>query len=409
MASEFRGQGAEVRGQNHLTSDFWLLTSECRPVVLSALLVLAGCAELTPLGPPVSLPGTSSLHVPESGYKDYTGVIHIHTKYSDGAGTFEDIARVANAQRLDYLITTDHNTLRPLHEGKQGWYGTTLVLVGTELSTRGGHYVALNVTDEIDYHKLPTQRIIDEVNRQGGLGFIAHPYYKKRRWTDWTVHGFLGIEGYNVAHDTLDENWFRLALWTLSVPAEPFYLSIIDRPYDPLRKWDELMAQRGRVVGIGGSDAHEIRVLGLKFAPYHIMFRLARTHLLIRSDTVTDLAVYEALRSGHVYFSIELDAEAKGFSFVAERGTRVVGVMGDEVVLVPDLRLTASLPAAADLTLVKDGRPIATASGQAWQVPITQPGAYRLEAMRLGKPWIFSNPIYVRSTPLPQEPQEVAK
>ena len=378
----------------------------CRLLGLT-LLWLAGCAELTPLGPPIPRPGTAALHVPESGYTDYTGVIHIHTKYSDGAGTFEDIARAANAQRLDYLITTDHNTLRPLREGKQGWYGTTLVLVGTEISTRGGHYLALNVTEEIDHHKLPTQRIIDEVNRQGGLGFIAHPYYKKRRWTDWTVHGFIGIEGYNVAHDTLDENWFRLALWTLSVPAEPFYLSIIDRPYDPLRKWDELIAQGGRVVGIGGSDAHEIRALGLKFAPYDIMFRLARTHLLIPADTLTDHAIYEALRNGRAYFSIELGVEAKGFSFVAERGTRAVGVMGDEVVLAPDLRLIAALPAAADLALFKDGQPFATASGQMWQVPITQPGTYRLEAMRLGKPWIFSNPIYVRAAapPLPTQDQ----
>jgi hypothetical protein len=404
MVMMLKGQGAWGKGRGRRK----ISPAPCHLPLAVVLLLVTGCAVL----PTASLrqalpPKTSPPHaLLDDGYEDYVGVIHIHTTYSDGAGTFEEIARVANAQRLDYLIVTDHNTLKPLQDGKQGWYGMTLVLVGNELSTRGGHYLALNVTEEIDRNTLTTQQIIDEVNRQGGLGFIAHPYFKKRRWTDWTVTGFTGIEAYNVAHDTLDENKLRLALWTLSVPVEPFYLSIIDRPYDPLRTWDELTAQHGRVVGIGASDAHEVRVLGLKFAPYDIMFRLIRTHVLIPSKTFDAQAIYDALRNGRSYLSIELVAEARGFSFLAEDGQRVLGVMGDEVALEPDLRLTASLPTAAHLTLFRDGQPIATTTAQTWQVPVTLPGAYRLEAMRHGKPWIFSNPIYVRpATQIIDSPQ----
>ncbi len=341
----------------------------------------------------------------DDGYEDYVGVIHIHTHYSDGAGTFEDIARVANAQRLNYLITTDHNTLKPLRDGRQGWYGTTLILVGTELSTRGGHYLALNVTEEIDRHKLTTQQIIDEVNRQGGLGFIAHPYFAKRRWTDWTVTGFTGIEAYNVAHDTLDENRMRLVIWTLTVPAEPFYFSILDRPYDPLSAWDAMCARHGRVVGIGASDAHEVRVLGVKFAPYEAMFQLIRTHVLIPSTSLEPEGIYDALRQGHAYFAIELTAEAKGFSFMAEDGDTVLGIMGDEVPLAPALSLSAELSTPAQLTLFRDGQPIAASTGQRWRVPVAEAGAYRLEASRHAKPWIFSNPIYVRPQTTDHRPQ----
>ena len=334
----------------------------------------------------------------DDGYQDFVGVIHIHTQYSDGAGTYEEIARIANAQRLDYLIVTDHNTLKPLRDGKQGWHGTTLVLVGMEISTRGGHYVAMHVTQDIDRSKMTTQQIIDEVNRQGGLGFIAHPYFKKRPWTDWAVNGFTGIEAYNTVHDALDENRLRLVLWTLTVPQEPFYFSLIDRPDEPLRTWDEMIARHGRVVGIGSSDAHEVRVFGLKFAPYEMLFQLIRTHVLIPRGPLTDIGIYDALKKGHAYLAIELITEAKGFSFQADDGHQVLGIMGDEVALVPNLRLDVTLPAVAQLTLMKDGQPLSTMTASSWQVPVTTPGAYRIEAVRHGKPWIYSNPIYVRPT-----------
>jgi hypothetical protein len=207
-----------------------------------------------------------------------------------------------------------------------------------------------------------------------------------------------GIEGYNAAHDTLDENKWRLALWTLFSPRDPFYLSILDRPYDPLAIWDRLIAQRGRFVGIGSCDAHEFHVLGVKFAPYEDLFQLIRTHLLIPNGAPLDAdRLYGALKQGHAYFAMEVVGEVREFTFLAHRGEEVLGIMGDEVILVPNLELTATLPAPASLTLMKDGQAIATTIGSSWSVPVTEPGAYRLEAARVNKPWIFSNPIYVRS------------
>ena len=377
---------------------YGLWTRVCGPILV-LLALLTGCTAVTHVHPhPLPTSALPPMSETEAGYHDYIGVIHVHTTYShDAHGTFEHAVRVANAQRLDYLIITDHNTLRALREGKEGWHGTTLVLIGEEISTRSGHYLALNVHEEVS-RRLPTQQIIDEVNRQGGLGFIAHPYFKKRRWTDWSVTGYTGIETYNVAHDTLDENTLRLVLWTLGSPAEPFYLSILDRPYDPLAKWDELIRQRGPLVGIGSSDAHEIWVFGITFAPYEDLFQLVRTHLLIRSATLTPELVYDALRHGHAYVAIELIADARGFSFTVDDAHTVRGIMGDTITFEPGLHLSVSLPAIADLTLFRDGQAVDTRTDYAWQIPLIQPGAYRLEAIRHGKPWIFSNPIYVRPT-----------
>ena len=377
-----------------------------RLALLVGLIAAAGCTAA--IRPPRLLLGRAAAErrpqerQPLNGYYDHAGVIHIHTTYShDAHGSFEDVVRAANAQGLDFVVVTEHNTLQPLRDGRQGWHGAVLVLIGVEISTRSGHYLALNVREEIDRSQLFPQQIIDEVNRQGGLGFIAHPYFPKARWTDWTVTGITGIEVYNVAHDTMDENKGRLVLWTLSAPVGPFFYSILDRPYDPLAKWDELIAARGRMVGIGGADAHEFHLFGLVFAPYDIMFRMARTHVLTSSPHLTEEAVYGALRAGHAYVAIELVADARGFSFAAETDRGAAGVMGDEVVFEPGLRLVATLPAVATLALYRDGAPVASTIGRRWVVPITAPGAYRLEASRHEKPWILSNPIYVLPAPEP--------
>ena len=371
--------------------------SAWRLLALGWLLAAGGCSIIEPSARQVPKSSLPILEPLEDGYRDLAGIIHIHTRYSDGAGTFEEIARVANRLHLDFLVTTDHNTLRPLREGKQGWYGMTLILVGTEISTRAGHYLALNIHKEISRDQ-PTQAIIDEVNRQGGLGFIAHPYFSKRRWTDWTVTGYTGLEGYNAVHDAFDENPARLALWAMAAPPDALYLSILDRPYDPLAKWDALTRQGRQIIGIGSADAHELRIFGLKIAPYEVLFKLVRTHVLLADGVeLSDQRFYDALRRGHAYFSIDLVTDASGFTFMAEEQDRVLGIMGDEVRLGPGLQLAAQLPADGEMVLLRDGRPIARSSTRLWRTPVTEPGVYRMEATLHGKPWIFSNPIYVRN------------
>ena len=357
-------------------------------------LLLAGCGVFGTMRnhiPRTKRPGPEIL---DDGYSDHAGVIHIHTTYSDGAGTFEDVARAANQQHLDYRIVTDHNTLQPLRDGKQGWYGMTLVLVGTELSTPAGHYLAMGITEDISQHQ-PTQAIIDAVNTQGGLGFIAHPYFKKRRWTDWTVTGYTGMEAYNLVHDAYDENRWRLALWGVMTTPSQLYLSLVDRPYDPLSMWDRLLARHTKVVGIGSSDAHEFRLFGIKFAPYEILFQLVRTHILTTEPTLSPTVVYDALRRGHAYCSIDMVGDPTGFVFMTDDHTKPVAIMGDEVALRPDLQLTAVTPAPGEMSLFKDGVKIGTFTGTVWHVPVSEPGVYRLEVMRHGKPWIISNPMYL--------------
>ncbi len=366
-------------------------------------LLLAGCSTVPPRyqAPFLNMEQNKNTYSKEAdladdGYRDLTGVLHVHTRYSDGAGTFAYIGRVANEQNLDYLITTDHNTLKPLRDGKQGWYGKTLILVGTEISTADGHYVALNIKEEIDRERRSPQDIIDEVNKQGGLGFIAHPYVKKR-WTDWSVTGYTGIEIYNAAHDAVDENRTRMVVWTLAVAQDPFYYSMLDRPYDPLGIFDAMIKKHGRLVGIGSTDAHEHRVMGIRFAPYGILFRMVRTHLLVPDAPITPEVVYAAIRAGHAYVSFELVTKARGFTWSVKDKDQVIGIMGDAVNFREGLTLEAALPEIGYMTLFKDGEPIEDQVGKQGSFSVQGPGAYRLEVSRQAKPWILSNPIYIQA------------
>src|SRR3989338_4659658 len=92
-------------------------------LVACCLSLVTGCAAL-PLPFPLfqqEHASSQQTSILDDGYTDYAGVIHIHTTYShDAHGTFADVIRVANAQRLDYVVITEHNNLRALHEGKQG-------------------------------------------------------------------------------------------------------------------------------------------------------------------------------------------------------------------------------------------------------------------------------------------------
>ena len=149
----------------------------------------------------------------------------------------------------------------------------------------------------------------------------------------------------------------------------------------------------------------QFHVLGIKFAPYRIMFQLSRTHVLsAEPGPLTPEQVYCALRAGHAYFSIELQTEARGFVWLAHARHQVVGIMGDEIEFRPGLTLYAHAPGPANMTYYKDGEAMETVTGQSWEIPVTGPGVYRLEASRFDKPWIFSNPIYVR--PAKEQPVE---
>ena len=138
----------------------------------------------------------------------------------------------------------------------------------------------------------------------------------------------------------------------------------------------------------------------LDFDPYWVSMRFVSTHVLARA--LDEAAVREAVRAGHVYVSHDWIADPTGFRFyVAGDGGEPAQLMGDEVEWRQGARLVADLPLHARVRLLRDGVEVATAErANRFEHLADRPGVYRIEAwVEIGgevRPWIYSNPIYLR-------------
>jgi hypothetical protein len=346
--------------------------------------------------------------------------LHMHTRYSDGSGLHKDIAAAALKTGMDVVIVTDHNVL--VH-GFEGYYKDgsrrVLMLVGEEIHDQArdpqkNHLLAFGAGRELATFATEPQRLIDAVRESGGLAFLAHPNDPEApafreidiSWVDWSVQNYTGIELWNALSELKTVVPTRLhgafyAFFPALVAQQPIRST--------LAKWDELLSAGGRVVAIGGSDAHALHMnmgpIHRVIFPYEFHFRAVNTHVLVSEplsgEVNTDKkSIYEALARGHCFVGYDLPASTKGFRFSAQ-GREASALMGDEIPARGGVTLQAKLPAQAEIRLVKDGDVIQTWKNQIACTHITtEPGVYRVEVHRryLGRRrgWIYSNPIYVR-------------
>lgn len=356
------------------------------------------------------------------GVVDLTCVIHVHSTFSDGTATVPEIAQAASVAGADVVLLTDHDTRGAARAGLEGWHGDVLVLVGHEVSTRGGHLLAFDTEDEIDHHGLTEEQICLELQRRGGFGFAAHPFsqggfskaiVRPHPWSALERCPEVGIELWSVVTEAA-ESW-RSPLAALRYLRDPE--SALDGPpAENLARWDELCQTR-RVPAIGGLDAHQT---GLRIGdrvlspmPHARYFRLLHTHVLldgpVRGELEADRAlVYGALREGRCYLASDAIAPGTGFSFTAALRSGDLIAMSAQVPFEPSI-LTVRTPREARLRILQDGVAIAEASGVSLAHPAQIPGVYRAEAWlpwrgreRL---WLVSNPIYLRP---PESPAPAA-
>ncbi|MFN8411271.1 MAG: hypothetical protein U0Z26_02670 [Anaerolineales bacterium] len=258
------------------------------------------------------------------------------------------------------------------------------------------------------------QRLIDKVRESGGLAFLAHPddpeapAFKEVdiSWVDWSVRNYTGIELWNALSElkTVVPTKLHGAFYAF------FPAFVAHQPIpSTIAKWDELLSGGGRVVAIGGSDAHALKMsmagIHREIFPYEFHFRTVNTHVLLPEPLSGDVNVdkkmiYDAMAAGHCLVGYDLPASTRDFRFKAQ-GKDATVTMGDEIPAKGGVTLQAKLPSAAEMRLIKDGQVIQTwKNQQACTYITTEPGVYRIEAYKrfLGKQrgWIFSNPIYLR-------------
>ncbi|MGH3170978.1 MAG: CehA/McbA family metallohydrolase [Trebonia sp.] len=127
-------------------------------------------------------PGFPLLRAGDRGRGWYRGDCHVHSVYSDGELTPEQLAAAARAAGLDFIATTEHNTAEAHGAWRAHAGDDLLVILGEEVTTRTGHWLALGLRPGqlIDWrYRAADQRVgrqVDHVHQAGGLCVAAHPH-----------------------------------------------------------------------------------------------------------------------------------------------------------------------------------------------------------------------------------------
>ncbi|MDH7516303.1 MAG: CehA/McbA family metallohydrolase [Bacteroidota bacterium] len=346
---------------------------------------------------------------------EYAGVIHIHSTYSDGTGDVPSIARAAAESGLDFIILTDHNTLKAKKEGWERVYKGVIILVGMEINDRNdrNHYLVVGLDSPIGA-RLSAEEYVEKVRERGGIGFLAHPDEQRTHmpehppypWTAWGADGFDGLEIWNHMSEWMEGLTNDNKIQRLIHPLK----SIIKPSPVTLRRWDDLCRLRP-VAGVGGVDAHAHKAdvygfFDVEVFPYKVMFRSIRTYVLLDEplDTTdparfdeTKWRIYRALRDGRSYIANVYRGDPRGFEFTATQNRRHFSP-GTTLRFSPvePIRLSARVPSAADLRIVRNGEPVAEVrGGMEIGYRVSDIGAYRFEAWKNGCGWIFANHIRI--------------
>lgn len=346
--------------------------------------------------------------------------LHMHTYYSDGHVSHDQIAQAALDAGIDAVLVTDHNVwVDGLEEYYQNGRRKVLLLVGEEVHDQGrlpqkSHLLIFGAGRELATYAYDPQLLLDKVNQFGGLAFLAHPFDPSApaigetdiTWDDWGIRGYHGLEVWN---------WFSEFKGHIKSKLHAIYyaynpkLSACGADPAALRKFDELLAGGRKLVAVAGSDAHALPArmgpLRRTLFPFEFHFRTVNMHLLLPgpfgADSKLDATmVYDALRQGHCFIGYDLPASTRGFRLTVHAKDKI-GTMGDEFSVQGGITLQIKLPQRAECTVFKDGSPVKTFRNRDLCTYITaDPGIYRVEAyINYGgrrRGWIYSNPVYIR-------------
>jgi predicted metal-dependent phosphoesterase TrpH len=105
--------------------------------------------------------------------------LHVHTTWSDGLGTPEQVVESAVRRGLDVIAVTDHDRFEGARAAREyaSAHGYALDIVsGMEITTGWGrHLLALFVDGRFRMYR-PAREIVVEVAHRGGLCVIPHPF-----------------------------------------------------------------------------------------------------------------------------------------------------------------------------------------------------------------------------------------
>lgn len=352
-------------------------------------------------------------------FDDYAGVFHIHSALGGhSTGTFDEIVRAAKGNRLAFVVMTEHPnafvnsaeaTLHGAHEG-------VLFVGGSELAASDGGrlFVVPGLTAP---EPASLQDLVTRAKGENRLAIVGYPEQVR----DWQLKGYDGVEVYNLYTNSKKINYAVLffdGLWSYWGYPTLLFATFYERPGDNLKKWDEINAAGSqRAFAVAGNDAHANvglsfqeqtgdKLFDIKLDPYERSFRVVRNHVLLRKgETLNAESLLAALRGGHSFVAFDLFGDSTGFRFTADNGSDS-RVMGDEIQLPAGgtVRLSSRSPVKCRTVFFRDGQAVQEVKDSAEAtLAVERTGVYRVEVyldqlggFLEGKPWIISNPIFVR-------------
>lgn len=348
------------------------------------------------------------------------GVIHVHSNASCGSGSLSEIIAAARAADLSFVTVTDHNLTMSQAAVNAADPPDFAVIDGEEVSTAGGHFLALGLPDTWPRGSSYQVRPLMASTRQAGaVNFIAHPYGLRDRWIDWDTPDYDGIEIFNDDAVWRKNKVFDIAIAALMYPVNSrlALLRLARTPQENFAKWDQLLDRRP-VAGICGSDAHANIIVSqhtiAKFPSYLSVFSLARQHVLLPNQPGVDPdragadAILSAIKSGSSFCAVDALYPADGFIQNVTSANATAGP-GESISWQPGAVLHIQAPSGPEhprIRVLRDGHEIALQETQSLDLPLPGPGHYRTEAY-LRQPgltgwrrwtlWVFANPVYVTS------------
>jgi len=387
------------------------------------------------------------------GLNDYRTILHAHAEDSaHTGGTRPEMLADAKKAGVDAVLLANHFR-PPVDFMTQTWRGLrdgVLFIPGSEW--RG--FLILPMQSVFSKMEKPEPEFVDVVRGDGGLIFLSHIEERPGH----SMENLTGLEIYNRHYDAKKDKagiagiflglTDPVALKAMEENLQDFpdemLAAQVTRQDDYLAKWDAETKTR-RLTGVAANDCHHNQVLIVKmvdaetvlvgtvvdrddqmrkitatlrpgiramtkgrkpgdllarldFDPYYRSFGNSSTHVF--SPELTEPAVRSALRDGRAYVSHDWMCDPKGFQFelTGVKESRVI--MGDEVKFAPGLKLEARFPQTCAVRLLNSGKAVAEKTGAEFEYDVTTPGVYRIEAsLDVGgesRPWIYSNPIYVR-------------
>jgi hypothetical protein len=359
--------------------------------------------------------------IPPSTPPDGTlrGVLHVHSNRSDGRSSPDDIAAIAARAGLKFLVFTDH--------GDATRVSGVLCIDAVEISTSGGHLVALGLPAAPYPLAGEPRDVLEDVHRLGGFGVAAHPDSPKDElmWRDWSVP-IDGVEIINL--DTVwrtyvaRPGWRSKARLLTALTGYPFrsaetIANLLPDSPELVARWESLGRQRPMPAFVG-LDAHarlELRDsdpgdnrFTLPLLGYDTVFRtvslnIATAQPLTGDATEDATSVLDALRRGHTYAAVDGIMASPSFQFFASNAAGSAAE-GDELVVDGPLTITvrSNAPPTFTTTIYRDAEVIHSASS-APELVVSAPatsGSYRVEVRASNRQpaplWILGNPIYLR-------------